>query len=224
MMPKFAPTMARYKPPQQSAVSVVFADDDILVLSKPSGLLSVPGKDPAHQDCLTSRAQETFPGALITHRLDMDTSGIMVMARHKEAQRTISRQFEKREIKKDYIARIYGTPKDNAGTVDLPLICDWPRRPLQKICHEHGKQAITHWSVLARDDTTTLVDLKPLTGRSHQLRVHMQAIGHPICGDPFYANGAALSYSQRLLLHACKIGFYHPRNHEYYEFKDHLDL
>ncbi len=209
-----------YEPPAQPYICIIHRDDDLLVVSKPSGLLSVPGKDPAHKDCMERRARKAHADALITHRLDMDTSGIMVMARNKAAQRHISRQFEQRQIKKTYMARVWGKPEKKGGRVDLPLICDWPNRPLQKVCYEHGKPSQTDWEVMQQDDSSALIKLTPLTGRSHQLRVHMMEIGHPILGDKFYAHDQALAASPRLALHASAITLRHPRNERVCTFCD----
>ncbi len=192
-------------------LDVLHSDNDVLVLNKPSGLLSVPGKGDDKQDCLERRAQTQFPSATIIHRLDMATSGLMLMALNIDAHRNLSLQFEKREIEKTYRALIEGHPSENTGSIDLPLICDWPKRPKQKVCHEAGKNALTHWKVIERrHDNTTLMELKPVTGRSHQLRVHMLALGHPILGDQLYAPDAVISKSERLCLHAQRICFKHP--------------
>jgi tRNA pseudouridine32 synthase/23S rRNA pseudouridine746 synthase len=198
-----------YNPPTDPALHIVHVDDDILVLNKPAGLLSVPGKHEDHKDCLETRAQLEFPGASTIHRLDMDTSGLLVMARHKAAHRYIGYQFERRFTKKRYIARVHGAVSADEGEVDLPLICDWPNRPKQKVDHEEGKPALTRYKVLTRDDDETRVELTPVTGRSHQLRVHMLALGHPILGDRFYGPEEGKGYD-RLMLHAAMIEFRHP--------------
>ncbi|MGJ8692491.1 MAG: pseudouridine synthase [Thalassotalea sp.] len=191
-------------------LDIIYQDNDLLVLNKNSGILSVPGRLPEHQDCLQNRVQRVFPTATIVHRLDMATSGLLIMALNKPAHVEISRQFEKREIQKTYIARVYGELADEAGEVNLPLICDWPNRPMQKVDFENGKKALTQYRVLAREAQTTLVELKPVTGRSHQLRVHMLALGHPIIGDRLYAHPDALALSKRLELHAQSITFAQP--------------
>ena len=180
------------------------------MVNKPSGLLSVPGRAEAHRDCLLTRLQVVHPEALLIHRLDMDTSGLMIFARSKQAQRHIGKQFESRQVSKTYIARVTGHPPENSGIVDLPLIVDWPNRPLQMVDHARGKQAITRWRVLSRDNTSSLMELTPETGRSHQLRVHMKALGHPIIGDRFYASQDIAKLSPRLLLHAEKIALIQP--------------
>lgn len=185
-------------------------DDEVVVIDKPSGLLSVPGKTPDLDDCVEARAKAWLPSAHIVHRLDMDTSGLIILARSKRGQRDLSKQFEQREIAKTYMAIIWGGPEADEGVIDLPLIANWPRRPLQKVCHETGKRAVTHWQVVRREARTTLVRLTPETGRSHQLRVHMLSLGHPIIGDPFYAEGTALAASPRLELHATELGWRCP--------------
>lgn len=197
-----------YAPPE-GPLKVIHVDDDILILDKPSGLLSVPGRPVEHQDCLQHRARAAFPTSLQVHRLDMDTSGVMVFAMNPKAQRHIGLQFERRKTDKTYQALVWGQPKDT-GTVDLPLIVDWPNRPLQMVDHERGKPAQTDWQVIAREAEFSRVHLMPLTGRSHQLRVHMLAIGHPILGDRFYAKSAALAASERLCLHAENLEIHHP--------------
>ena len=200
-----------YAPPTSPYLDIKYQDEDILILNKPSGLLSVPGKAPEHRDCLQYRAQRVLPTATIVHRLDMATSGLLVMAMNKAAHRHISKQFELRQTRKSYIAEVYGHIEQESGEVDLPLICDWPNRPKQMVDHTRGKSAQTHWQVLSRQETSTRVELTPITGRSHQLRVHMLSIGHPILGDRLYAHEQALSMSSRLLLHAQSLSFKHPQ-------------
>jgi tRNA pseudouridine32 synthase / 23S rRNA pseudouridine746 synthase len=186
---------------------IVHADAQILVCDKPSGLLTVPAKPPGPADCLEARVAAAWPGSLLVHRLDRDTSGIMVFARTRLAQRHLNWQFERRQVAKTYVARVAGEVVGEAGSIDLPLICDWPNRPRQMVCHVRGKPARTDWRVLAREPGATRVELRPLTGRSHQLRVHMLALGHPILGDPFYGDAGAAA---RMQLHAARIGFRHP--------------
>ena len=217
-----------YQPPMSPYLDIIFQDDDILVLNKSSGLLSVPGRLPEHQDCLQNRVQRVLPTATIVHRLDMATSGIIIMALNKPAHVAISRQFEQRKTQKSYVARVFGHIKPHQGSVDLPLICDWPNRPKQKVDHENGKQSLTHYQVLgyselSADDESlggesTLVELTPITGRSHQLRVHMLALGHPILGDRLYAQGQALTASERLQLHAKNLSLSHPVTNELLSF------
>jgi len=186
---------------------VIFQDVRLLLVNKPSGLLSVPGKGEHLADCLETRIKTRYPGALLVHRLDRDTSGIMVFARKPSVQRHINLQFEKRLVEKTYIAEVWGDVAGESGEVDLPIIVDWPNRPLHKICHETGKSAQTRWQVIGRGAGRTRLRLFPKTGRSHQLRVHMLALGHPILGDPFYATGEALAAASRLLLHAETLAF-----------------
>jgi tRNA pseudouridine32 synthase/23S rRNA pseudouridine746 synthase len=197
-----------YNPPQDPLV-ILHDDHEVLLVDKPSGLLSVPGKGEHLADCLIARVQAAFPQALLVHRLDRDTSGVMIFALTPHAQRHLGLQFEKRMTKKTYIARVWGEVAERTGTIDLPLIVDWPNRPLQMICHETGKQAQTDWRVLRSKGNETRIRLMPKTGRSHQLRVHMLALGHPILGDPFYATGPARDYP-RLMLHSETLQFRHP--------------
>ena len=230
-----------------SPLDVVYADDVLVVVNKPSGLLSVPGRGPHNADCASARVQALYPDALVVHRLDMSTSGLLVLARGVDAQRELSRQFAQREVFKRYEAVVAGhlepkataaanttTPKahsitanessDNWATIDLPLIVDWPNRPKSKVDHTQGKPSQTRWQV--REHLTlpcglpaTRVALEPVTGRSHQLRVHLQALGHPIVGDELYANAAALSAAPRLLLHACVLELTHPHTQKRHRFE-----
>nr|WP_321460668.1 RluA family pseudouridine synthase [uncultured Cohaesibacter sp.] len=216
--PSLTPPLVNYRPPMEPYLDVLFADAHFVIVDKPSGLLSVPGKAEEHRDCLEYRARERFGDTRIVHRLDMDTSGIMVLARTDECHRNLGRQFEKRKVEKSYMARVWGAMEADAGQVDLPLICDWPNRPKQMVSHEHGKRAVTDWQVVARDDVSTLVRLTPHTGRSHQLRVHMLSLGHVIMGDRFYAEGEALAAADRLMLHAESLRFIHPDRGEWVEF------
>ncbi len=197
-----------YEPPD-TPLEIVHDDHEILLVDKPAGLLSVPGKGPELADCLLSRVQEVFPQALLVHRLDRDTSGIMVFALTPHAQRHLGLQFERRQTRKTYVARVSGRLEPKTGTVDLPLIVDWPNRPRQKVDHETGKPAVTDWRVVRANDEESRVRLMPRTGRSHQLRVHMLAIGHPILGDPFYASGTARDHP-RLMLHSESLQLRHP--------------
>lgn len=208
-----------YNPPM-GKLCVVHVDEHILVLSKPAGLLSVPGRAPEHADCLEMRAKEAFPEGLLVHRLDMATSGLFLMAMNKVAQGNLGKQFERRKVRKTYMAEVFGRIEKDCGTIDLPLICDWDRRPMQKICYEMGKSAQTDWEVIERFEKSTLVKLMPLTGRSHQLRVHMMEIGHSILGDQFYADGEALKASDRLMLHASRLEFHHPEDGRIVVFED----
>ncbi|MDW3180730.1 pseudouridine synthase [Roseobacter sp.] len=198
-----------YAPPQDPLV-VLHEDAEVLLVDKPAGLLSVPGKGPELADCLLTRVQAAFPDALLVHRLDRDTSGVMIFALTPHAQRHLGLQFEKRMTQKTYVARIWGVPTEKTGTVDLPLIVDWPNRPRQMVDFEKGKPAQTDWRVLKDEGDTARVRLHPKTGRSHQLRVHMLALGHPILGDPFYATGPARDFP-RLMLHSLELRFKHPQ-------------
>lgn len=200
-----------YAPPDEP-VRVIHADQEVLLVDKPAGLLSVPGKGDHLADCMIARVQKLYPEALLVHRLDLDTSGVMVFALTRHAQRVLGLQFEERQTKKVYRARLWGRLEPKEGRVDLPLIVDWPNRPRQHVNHETGKPAQTDWRVLAYEDSgNTRVRLYPLTGRSHQLRVHMQSLGHPILGDPLYAEGAARDFP-RLMLHAESLRFRHPES------------
>ena len=199
-----------YAPPNDP-LEILHEDHEIVVVNKPSGLLSVPGRGEHLADCLISRVQAVFPQALLVHRLDRDTSGVMVFGLTPHAQRSLSMQFEKRTTKKSYIARVDGRIAEKTGTVDLPLIVDWPNRPRQMVDHENGKPAITDWRVLKLKENETRVRLTPKTGRSHQLRVHMLALGHVILGDPLYAEGAARDF-ERLMLHSEELRINHPES------------
>ncbi len=209
--------MSDYAPPD-TPLDVIHEDHEIVIVNKPSGLLSVPGKGAHLADCLIARVQEVFPTALLVHRLDRDTSGVMVFALTPHAQRHLGLQFEKRQVKKIYVARVEGRLEPKTGTVDLPLIVDWPNRPLQKVCHETGKPAQTDWRVQRYGEGETRVRLFPKTGRSHQLRVHMLALGHVILGDPLYATGEALAH-ERLMLHSEELRLRHPDGGEGMTFR-----
>lgn len=185
----------------------LYCDEALIAANKPAGLLAVPGRGADKQDCLSARLQQAFPDALIVHRLDMATSGLMLFARGAEMQRTLSRMFRERAMEKRYIALASGRMEE-AGEIALPLIADWPNRPRQKIDHAHGKPSLTRWRLLGYDAATdtSRLELEPVTGRSHQLRVHLMAIGHPILGDALYGGRPAT----RLMLHAKTLGFLHP--------------
>ncbi len=197
----------------------IHEDEHLLVLEKPSGLLSVPGRGPDKQDCLSKRVQDRYPEALIVHRLDQDTSGLLMMARGLEAQRRLSRLFETRQVHKRYVALVAGHPaqtqaeqasdEDGWRTIDGPILLDWERRPIH-IIHPDGKASRSRWRVLQTGEHATLVELEPVTGRTHQLRVHMQSIGHPMLGDSLYAPPEFKALSPRLLLHAQDLAFAHP--------------
>ncbi|EBA14317.1 ribosomal large subunit pseudouridine synthase A [Roseobacter sp. SK209-2-6] len=206
-----------YNPPQEP-LEILHHDAEILVVNKPEGLLSVPGRGEHLADCLIARVQRVFPEALLVHRLDRDTSGVMVFGLSPHAQRHLSMQFEKRTTKKTYVARLAGRLEPKSGTVDLPLIVDWPNRPRQKVCNESGKPAVTDWKVVKQSAEETRVRLTPKTGRSHQLRVHMLSLGHAILGDPLYAEGAALEHP-RMMLHSEELRIKHPQSGESMRFR-----
>lgn len=189
-------------------------DDALIIAEKPAGLLAVPGRGPDKQDCLSTRIQQHYPDALIVHRLDMDTSGILCFARTAEAQRRLNRSFEERRVGKRYCARVTGR-LEGEGEVDLPLIVDWENRPKSKVDHAHGKPSRTRWRATGYDaaSDTSRVELAPVTGRSHQLRVHMVALGHPIVGDPLYGQPA-----ERMCLHAMALSLFHPADGRPVEF------
>ena len=200
-----------YNPPQEPWLDLVYRDDYIAVVNKPSGLLSVPGNQPQYYDSAMSRVKEKYGFCEPAHRLDMATSGILLFALSKAADRELKRQFREREPKKYYQALVWGHLEQDHGVVELPLICDWENRPRQKICFERGKRAVTFYDVLQRyPNNTTRVKLTPITGRSHQLRLHMLALGHPILGDKFYAHPQAKALSPRLYLHAESLQIQHP--------------
>jgi tRNA pseudouridine32 synthase/23S rRNA pseudouridine746 synthase len=218
----------------QPGLDLLFEDAHMLVLDKPAGLLAVPGRGPDKQDCLSARVQAVWPDALVVHRLDMATSGLVVMARGIEAQRSLSLAFEKRRIYKRYIAVVAGElvnpmPGNGWNTIDLPLLLDWPNRPRSTVNHDIGKASVTRWRLVERgaqpdptpwSGTATRVELEPVTGRSHQLRVHLQAIGHPIVGDPLYAaDQDAPAQASRLLLHAQALELAHPGTGERQRFE-----
>ena len=205
-------------------VQAVHEDADILVLHKPSGLLCVPGRGPDKQDCLSARAQQRWPGALIVHRLDQATSGLVLMARHIDAQRKLGLAFEQRHVHKRYVAVVQGhMGQANGGTwaeINLPIAADWERRPLRVIDAALGKPSLTRWRAVSHDESasTTRVLLEPVTGRTHQLRVHLAAVGHAILGDALYADAAKQALAPRLLLHASDLALAHPATGEPLQF------
>ncbi|SMX27040.1 Ribosomal large subunit pseudouridine synthase A [Pelagimonas phthalicica] len=199
-----------YTPPMDP-LEVLHEDLEVLVVNKPAGLLSVPGKTPDLADCLLTRVEVAFPTARLVHRLDRDTSGVMVFGLTAHAQRHLGAQFEARKTKKTYVARVVGQLEPKEGEVDLPLIVDWPNRPRQMVCHETGKPSLTEYKVVRSNEDETRVKLFPKTGRSHQLRVHMLALGHPILGDPLYAPETAAGF-ERMMLHAEELRFSHPES------------
>ncbi|HEU4457742.1 MAG TPA: RluA family pseudouridine synthase [Methylibium sp.] len=191
------------------ALEVVHCDDALIVVAKPAGLLSVPGRGADKQDCAAARVQRRWPDALVVHRLDEATSGLLLFARGLEAQRRLSRAFETGMVDKRYVAVVQGRVDAEAGRIELPLAADWPRRPRQRVAHDDGKPAATDWQMIERGAATTRLALQPRTGRTHQLRVHLAAIGHPILGDALYGDAGSAT---RLLLHACELSFVHPRD------------
>ncbi|WP_174875481.1 pseudouridine synthase [Vogesella oryzae] len=208
-----AHTLQHYTPPPDNGLTLLYADDALLAVDKPSGLLSVPGRGEGFDDCLIARAQRQFPEALIVHRLDMATSGILLLARGAEMQRTLSQLFAGRAVHKCYTALVEGR-LSGEGRSTLPLIGDWPNRPRQKVDLLLGKPACTDWQALDYDAANgcSRVALLPHTGRTHQLRVHMQALGHPILGDGLYATAEGLAAAPRLMLHASRLQLPHPQS------------
>ncbi|MAK63098.1 MAG: RNA pseudouridine synthase [Ponticaulis sp.] len=203
-----------YRPPATDPLPILHVDDKIIVADKPAGLLSVPGRLPEHKDSLTLRLQADYPDALTVHRLDMETSGVMVFARGEDVHRKLSMAFEARTVSKRYQALVWGEIEGDQGEVDLPIGKDWPNRPRHKVCHETGKPAKTLWRVLDRRVGLTRVELIPLTGRTHQLRIHMAEIGHGILGDEWYGVLESQTARDRLCLHACELGLAHPKTAE----------
>lgn len=199
-----------YQPPPASELDILHIDDALLVLNKPTGLLSVPGRGADKHDSLSVRVQAIYPDALVVHRLDMDTSGLVLMARSQESQRKLNHMFSERQVEKQYTAIVAGLVQQDKGKIDLPLVCDWPNRPRQMVDHTNGKPALTIYKVVSRDahTNTTRIQFTPVTGRTHQLRVHMQALGHPISGDPLYGEKSA--YAPRMMLHASALRLEHP--------------
>ena len=208
-------------------VACLYMDADLLVLVKPSGLLCVPGRGPDKQDCLSRRALDHWPDALVVHRLDQATSGLVIMARNLQSQRRLSQAFAERHVRKHYQALVAQSPPLAADpapdpqawqTIDLPIAADWQRRPLRIIDTEHGKPSITQWKILPESGPHCRLLLQPVTGRTHQLRVHLAALGQPILGDTLYADAATQALSPRLQLHACHLRLAHPSTGEMQEF------
>ena len=193
---------------------IIYADKSLLLVNKPEFLLSVPGRAIENKDCLITRIQENFPSATMLHRLDLDTSGILVIPLQKNVHSHISRQFQERRVDKEYTAEVYGIMKKDQGSINFPIARDWENRPKQIICNERGKSALTHWEVIQRYPSLnkTRVKLKPITGRTHQLRIHLSEIGHPILGCDMYAHDEALKMSDRLMLHATYLSLTHPNS------------
>ena len=213
------PSTFDYRPPP--GLDIVHEDDRLIVCNKPSGLLTVPGKDPSLADCLEARVQARYPdrpATKVVHRLDKDTSGLIVLAFDKAALGALGSQFEHRKVEKYYVARVAGEIEGETGLIDLPLATDWENKPRQRVDHERGRASQTQWQVLAREGGTTRLKLIPLTGRTHQLRVHMLAIGHPILGDSFYAPPEIVAAAERLQLHAEMLALSHPADGEWRQF------
>ena len=193
-------------------LKVLHADDSIIVIDKPAGLLAVPGRGESGRDNAASRLQQIYPDALTVHRLDMATSGLLLFGRGADVHRDLNAAFAARRVYKRYVAVVHGVIEAEHGEIDAPLAADWPNRPRQQVDVEHGKPSLTRWRVLERGMSRTRLELEPVTGRSHQLRVHLLSIGHPICGDPLY--GALPPAAPRMLLHACELRLDHPRTGE----------
>lgn len=200
-----------YSPPEHIKLDILYQDNNLIALNKPSGLLSVPGRGEDKQDCMLSRLQSEFPEALVIHRLDMPTSGIIMFALNKEMQKVMGKLFENKLITKQYIAKVHGILKETRGLIDQPLMTDWINRPRQKIDYKQGKPSQTMFTLISViDGKNSIVKLQPVTGRSHQLRVHMSSLGHAILGDDLYGTLQTRNESSRLLLHAEKISFIDP--------------
>ncbi len=203
-----------YRPPEDNGLDILYQDDYLLALNKPAGLLSVPGRGERLRDSLASRVQRRLACASVVHRLDMCTSGIMLMALDEQTHRALNRLFSERQVSKTYTALVAGRMQSASGEVRLPLICDWPNRPRQIVDPVKGKTALTRYSVISytEENNSTRVELIPVTGRTHQLRVHMQSLGHSILGDRLYADENIRNMAPRLLLHANRLSFRHPVN------------
>jgi tRNA pseudouridine32 synthase/23S rRNA pseudouridine746 synthase len=215
------PSTFDYRPPTEPWIDIVYEDDRLILCNKPSGLLTVPGKDPSLADCLEARVQaryRQYPDTKVVHRLDKDTSGLLLLAFDNKALGSLGSQFEHRKVEKYYVARVWGDVEGDRGLVDLPLATDWENKPRQRVDHERGRASQTRWEVLAREGGVTRMKLTPLTGRTHQLRVHMLALGHPILGDTFYADGPARDAADRLQLHAEMLQFTHPGDHQVHRY------
>jgi tRNA pseudouridine32 synthase/23S rRNA pseudouridine746 synthase len=195
-------------------LQIIYLDDALIVLDKPAGLLAVPGRGAENQVNLAGHVQAIYPDAIVVHRLDRDTSGLMVMARGAGAQRRLGQQFEERRVEKRYVAVVHGRPAGDRGRIELPMRKDFERPPRQCVDFAQGRPAVTDWRVVARKPDRTRLELVPLTGRSHQLRLHLEEIGHPILGDKLYADETALAMAERLMLHASQLSFAHPMTGE----------
>lgn len=202
-----------YQPPAGDP-TILYQDQDIIAINKPSGLLSNPGRAPETLDCALTRLQKTYPQSILIHRLDCETSGILVFALNKKAERSLKIQFQERQVLKRYLARVNGQLEHNSGVIELPLGADKHNIPLQKVDFEQGKTALTRYKVLSSSAHSSFIQLDPKTGRTHQLRVHMKALGHTILGDNFYANDAVKNAYKRLCLHASELTFEHPSSNK----------
>ena len=207
-----------YAPPTTPWLDILHEDRDMVVTNKPSGLLSVPGRGPDLLDSVLTRVRADHPQAQAVHRLDLGTSGVLVVATRRKAEAILRQQFQDRRTRKVYLALVEGVMVQDNGLIELPLICDWPNRPRQMVCHQTGKPARTEFQVLARFAASTLVRLLPRTGRSHQLRVHLASLGHPILGDNLYGATPSDTPTTRLLLHASQLGLFHPYSGEWMSF------
>lgn len=203
-----------YNPPK-TPLKIIHIDSSVAVLNKPTGLLTVPGKPEAHSDCLLTRLRREVFGALLIHRLDLDTSGVIIFARTPSSQVYLNKQFEMRKTQKTYLARVHGHLEKDEGKIDLPITVDWSRRPIQKVCFKTGRNSLTYYKVLDREvSNISRVELYPVTGRTHQLRLHMKSIGHPILGDSLYSDKATFNSSSRLELHALSLKIAHPKTNK----------
>lgn len=204
-------------PACEAQIDLLYTDSTLLLINKPSGLLSVPGRHPRNRDSVIARLQTQYPSAAIVHRLDFDTSGVMVVPLTRPALSQISRQFQQRQVEKVYVAVVQGEMQADEGEIDLPIAPDLEQRPKYKVCTASGKASLTRYRVLERDSLrgTTRVELFPVTGRSHQLRLHLHTIGHPILGCSFYHSDTSAQMASRLLLHACELRFIHPLTGEH---------
>lgn len=201
-----------YLPPPSAPPDVIYQDEFLLAINKPSGLLTVPGRGPDKADCLIARTHHRFPEAKVVHRLDMETSGLILFARDLNTQRALGQLFESRRMQKTYVAVVNGKPEPESGEINAPLTADWPNRPRQKVDFESGKPSCTRYHVITADllQNRSRLRLHPVTGRSHQLRVHLLWLGHPIVGDTLYGTPSPQGSSNRLMLHAESLVFEHP--------------
>ncbi|WP_025898844.1 RluA family pseudouridine synthase [Sneathiella glossodoripedis] len=207
-----------YAPPAEPYLTIAYEAEDYILLEKQSGILSVPGRGPEKADCLYSRLLKRNPEALVVHRLDLETSGLVIFARNKETQSYFGRLFQNRAVEKTYHAIVVGRISGASGWIDLPISADWINRPKQKIDYKNGKASKTYWELVKSNNNYSYIQLKPHTGRSHQLRVHMSSVGHPIAGDPLYNQKNDPTHFPRLFLHASELKFEDPQTHEMVKF------